>query len=535
MKKTSRSVLGNAFIVGAMTFISRIGGLVREVLMAHFFGTNLLKSSFDVAFKIPNLFRRLFGEGALSTAFIPIFTEVRETQGADAANRYAARCAGLLIAILSLAVGVGILLTYPIASCLDEGSTWATILPLLRIMLPYALLICLAALVMGILNALHSFTISALAPAFLNLVCILALVVICPLFTAPGDQETRIRIVAWSIVFAGAVQVLVQLPALRSHGVPIRIAFNRRITPEIKRTAFLMFPMVISGGITQINVILDGIIALYASIQGPAALQYAERLVYLPLGLIGNAYGTVLLPVLSSFAAKKDYESMEETINRSLRNITLITIPAAVGLVVLAFPIISFIYQTGHFDSESVRFTAYALIGYGPGLLFFALYKAIVPPFYALQDAKTPMRVGLYYVGLNFVLNITFVCLLPHDWKHVGIALATVVCSLLNCTTLLAILRRRLPGTDPKSILRPILQAFVPATLMALASYETETFLSAFLSPHMHIKVALAGSMGGAIIIALVVYLGCLCLFYPAMLREVVSDFRNRKRKHIAK
>ena len=529
MRKASRSVLGNAIIVGAMTFISRLGGLVREILMAHFFGTALLKSAFDVAFKIPNLFRRLFGEGALSTAFIPIFTEVHEKQGPDAANNYAARCAGLLIAILTLAVGIGILLTYPIATCLDEGSKWATILPLLRIMLPYALLICVAALVMGILNALHSFTISALTPAFLNLVWILALVVVCPLFTKPGDQETRIRIVAWSIVVAGAVQVLVQLPALRSHGVPIRIAFDRRISPEIKRTVALMIPMVISGGITQINVILDGIIALYASTQGPAALQYAERLVYLPLGLIGNAYGTVLLPVLSSFAAKKDYGSMEETINRSLRNITLITIPAAVGLVALAFPIISFIYQTGHFDSESVRFTAYALIGYGPGLLFFALYKAIVPPFYALQDAKTPMRVGLYYVGLNFVLNITFVCILPHDWKHVGIALATVICSLLNCATLLSILRRRLPGTSPKVILRPILQAFVPAVLMAFASYEAESFLCAFLKPHMHAKLALAGSMGVSIALAIVLYFGTLRLFHPTALRELVSDFRNRK------
>lgn len=532
--KAPRSVLGNAVVVGAMTFFSRLGGLLREILMAYFFGTNLLKSAFDVAFKIPNLFRRLFGEGALSTAIIPIFTEIREKDGADAANLYAARCAGLLLSLLSLIVGAFILLTYPVEAVLDEGSKWRTILPLLRIMLPYALLICLAALVMGILNALRSFAISALTPAFLNLVWIIALVGICPFFTEPGDQEARIRIVAWSIVFAGAVQVLVQLPALRSKGVPLRVVFDRHVTPEIRRTIALMVPMVISGGITQVNVILDGIIALWASDQGPASLQYAERLVYLPLGLIGNAFGTVLLPVLSSFSAKGDYRSMEKTVNASLRNITLITVPAAIGLVILSFPIISLIYETGRFDSESVRFTAYALIGYGPGLLFFALYKVIVPSFYALQDAKTPMRVGLAYVGLNLALNLTFVWLLPHDWKHVGIAFATVICSLLNCTTLLSILHRRLPGTNSRAILRPLLQSAIPAALMAIASFLVESRISALLVPHMHQKIALSLSMGTAVLVAAIVYFGSLGILCPATTRAVLSDLRDRKRKRKA-
>ena len=233
------NIARNAFVVGAMTFVSRLGGLIREQLMAAFFGTSVIKSAFDVAFLIPNLFRRLFGEGALSAAVIPIYTETLEKDGKGAADRFASRVAAVLLASLGVIAAGLILLTFPLArffaglahadlpaafAFLQDQERWQTIFPLLRIMLPYAPLICLAALAMGVINSHKSFAVPALAPLFLNLCWIAALALVCPFL--PEDPMIRIKAVSWSIVVAGVVQIAVQTPTLRRLGVPLRFDFH---------------------------------------------------------------------------------------------------------------------------------------------------------------------------------------------------------------------------------------------------------------------------------------------------------------------
>jgi putative peptidoglycan lipid II flippase len=514
-----------------MTGISRVAGLVREQLMAYAFGTGLAKSAFDVAFRIPNLFRRLFGEGALSAAFIPVYTETRAREGAEAANRLAARVAGLLLAALSLLTALGILLALALQWHLPEGSRWSAILPLLRVMLPYAPLICLAALTMGILNALKHFAIPALAPVFLNLVWILALVAVCPWL--PEDPFIRIRAVAWAVVVAGVVQVAVQLPALARRGVRLRPSFAWRGDTRIARIVRLMWPMALSAGLIQINVCVDGLLAMWAAPWGPSALEYAERLVYLPMGLVGNAFATVLLPALAAHAATDDPAALRLTLERALRNICVIMAPLAMGLTVLALPIVTLVYRFGDgaFQADSAVQTARALAGYAPGLLVFSLYKAITPAFFALQDTRTPMRVGLFGVLLNFSLNVLFVATWPTGWKHMGIAVATVVTSLVNCGTLIFLLRRRLHTPHLPPLVRACGGSLAAAAIMGLVAVATERAGMEFCAPRCAPKLAQLLAVGAAMAADALTYILFIRLFCRQAVVEVWHDIRRRGRR----
>ena len=525
----SNSVLRRAAHVGAMTGISRVAGLVREQLLAYVFGTGLAKSAFDVAFRIPNLFRRLFGEGALSAAFIPVYTEVREREGPAVANALAQRVAGLLIAVLSLITALGILAALVLQQYLPDGSRWSAILPLLRIMLPYAPLICLAALTMGILNALRHFTIPALAPVFLNLVWIVALAGICPFM--PPDPFLRIRVVAWAVLVAGVIQVAVQLPVLARYGVPLRPRFQWRGDARIRRILMLMGPMALGAGLVQINVCIDGFLAMWSAKWAPSALEYAERLVYLPLGLVGNAFATVLLPTLSSQATQRDYSGLGATLGRALRNIIVIMAPVAVGLTLLALPITSLVYQLGDgaFQDESALQTARALAGYAPGLLVFSLYKAITPAFYALQDTCTPVRVSIFAIVFNLLLNILSVILLPEGWKHVGIASSTVLTSLLNCATLLIILHKRTGALRASGLTRTLAAALAAAVLMGVMVVHLNNALMAALTPRLHLKLAQILAIGITVAAGAAAYGLLMALFCRQALDELLEDFRQRK------
>ncbi|MDD5707403.1 MAG: murein biosynthesis integral membrane protein MurJ [Kiritimatiellae bacterium] len=524
------NVLRRAALVGAMTGISRLAGLVREQLMAHAFGTGLAKSAFDVAFRIPNLFRRLFGEGALSAAFIPVYTETREREGPEAANQLAGRIAGLLIATLSLLTALGILLALALQWQLPADSRWSAILPLLRIMLPYAPLICLAALAMGILNALKHFAMPALAPVFLNLVWIVALVAVCPWL--PNDPFIRIRVVAWAVLVAGVIQIGVQVPALRHRGVPLRPAFDWRGDARVARILRLMAPMALGAGLVQINVCVDGVLAMWAAPWGPSALEYAERLVYLPMGIVGNAFATVLLPTMSSHATAKDHAGMRETLERALRNVAVIMAPMAIGLTVLALPVVTLIYRLGNgaFQAESAIQTARALAGYAPGLLVFSLYKAITPAFYALQDTRTPMRVGVFGVVLNFSLNVLFVVTWPAGWKHMGIAVATVLTSIVNCVTLAVVLRRRIGAPRLAPFARVCGAALVAALVMGVAAVFAERAAMDYLAPRLALKLAQVLSVSGAIAVGALLYGALIRLFCPFATAELLDDLRHRKR-----
>ena len=526
----------NAAVVGVMTMISRVGGLIREVLMAHFFGAGLAKSAFDVAYRIPNLFRRLFGEGALSAALVPIYAEVTASEGKREADRLASAVAGITVALLSAITVLGILATYAIARWLPLQERWLEIMPLLRIMLPYAPLICLAALVMGVLNSLKSFAIPSLAPAFQNLCCILVLLLVCPFLPAEGD--IRIKVVSWSILLSGAVQVAVQLPVLRKHGVPLSLAIPLPLPAAVRRVFLLTIPMALSAGLIQVNVCLDSLLAMKAGEWGPSVLGYADRIVYLPLAIIATAFSTVLLPTLSSLSAKSDWTSFSDSFARSMRGMVVAMMPASLGIIALARPIIVLIYQSGAFDDRSTSRTAAALIAYSAGLVAAGAHKIVVTAYYARKDGKTPVTVGTAGVFLNLAMNLFFIWVLPPELKPVGIAIATAISSTLAVGVLLAILARRseegVALFSFSGLWRVALAATAASAAMALfcrAISEAVLRACAGWSGAAAPKTAALAALCAAIPLGAALYLALMRLLCPAALRELIGDLRARKRR----
>jgi len=502
----SRGLLRSVAVVGTGTALSRVLGFVREILMAVFFGTHLAKSAFDVAFMIPNLFRRLFGEGALSAAFVPVFTETLEREGREEANRLVARVGTMLGVALAAIVLGGVLLVLAAEQSLSLGPKSSAVLPLLRTMLPYMFFICLVALAMGTLNAFGHFAVPAYTPVLLNVVWIGTLVWVCPRFgRSPGEQ---IQGLALGILAGGAIQLLAQIPALLRYGVRPGISFAWA-DAKVKRILVLMGPAALGMGIHQVNTVIDRLLALWVADWAPAALTYAERLIYLPLGVFATAMGTVLLPTFSRQATREEQGAMRETLGTSLRQVSLLMIPAAVGLIVLARPIVelAFAWQGGRFDGQSSLQTARAVAFYGPGLLVFSIYKVLVPAFYGLKDTRTPVKVGAWVVALNLGLNVLFILTWPAGFKHAGLAFATVLASAVNCVALAVLLQRRVGSPGWGRIATTVVKALVGAVLMGLLASGCHTMMvSALTGGALNAKFREVLAVGVAIVAGMAVY-----------------------------
>lgn len=518
------SVLRSVGKVAGGTAVSRVLGLGREVLMAQFFGTSLEASAFVVAFRIPNLFRKLFGEGALSSAFIPAYAEAVTRGGPAAGHKLLAKTAGFIVSILGVLTAFGILLTFPLQSWLAATPRFAAILPLLRIMLPYAPLICVAALAMGALNVLRVFWVPALAPALLNVIWILALVGVCPFVV--DDPAVRIRIVAWAVLVAGVAQALFQVIALRRLGVHFLPDLRWWNDPQVRRVLQRALPLAMASGVVQVNVCIDGFLAVWAGEWAAAALEYADRLVYLPLGLVGTAFATVLLPTFSNQAAAANPAAIPPTLERALRNIVVLMVPAAVGLLVLALPIVELLYQHpgGEFDAQSALYTSRALAFYAPGLLVFCIHKTVTPAFYALGDVTTPVRVSLVAVALNVVLNVLFVLTWPAGWKHAGIALATVISSLVSVLLLVWFLRRKGCALKVRAVVVPVGGAWVAAGVMAAAAWLLHAHLAA--SWLAWGKSGQMAAMVATLAASVVIYGGLIWVLCRSAVRELMHGFR---------
>lgn len=529
MGNKKKSFTENAAVVAFMTMISRVGGLVREILMANFFGAGVIKSAFDVAYRIPNLFRRLFGEGALSAALIPIYTEIKEKEGRERADKLASQVATLMLIGLGFVVLIAFLLTYPLAMRLGEDGKWGQIMPLLRIMLPYAPLICLAALIMGVLNSLKSFAISALAPAFQNFCWIAALAVVCPFI--PDEGTLRIEVVSWSILLSGVIQVIVQFPELKRNAVPLRLTLGGFFSSgDVKRVFKLMLPMALAAGVVQINVCLDSILAMKAGEWGPSALGYADRLVYLPLAIVGASFATVLLPTLSTNVAREDYATFRETFERSMRSVFVIMSPAAFGMIALAGPIIYLIYETGAFDPVSTERTSNALIAYSTGLVWAGLYKIIVTAFYSRKDSRTPVVVGTIGVALNLSMNVFFIWILPVELKPVGIAIATSISSFLSSVVLLVILSKNDHALFTfKSQAKTFFATLAAGLIMGLCVYFAYNALSSLLEQHLPKKLSALLLISLMIILGTAIYFTVLSLMDRSALKELLSQKKIKR------
>jgi len=481
MEMGSRKVMASAGVVGGFTLVSRVLGLVRDVLMAGYFGMSLHMSAFVVAFTIPNLFRRLFGEGALSAAFVPVFMETRAREGEERAWLLARRVLSLLALFLASLILLGIIGISLTLWWGEVGEKTALTLSLSRVMLPYMLFICLAALFMALLNAYHHFATPAAAPALLNIVWILAVTLVVPFF---DTMEARIHAVAWAILLAGVLQAGIQIPRMMRFGY--RPGFSVSVRDEkVGRVLRLMGPASLGMAITQINVLIDRLMAIWIGVWAPAALFFAERLIYLPQGLFATALSTVLLPVFSGQAARTDHARILDTIQYSLRHLLYVMIPASIGLLVLAHPIVQMIFEWKAFTGHSTAMTALAVQCYAPGLLVFSLSKVFVPAFYAMQDTRTPLRMGLIAVGMKLALSLALILSLPTPLKHGGLAAATVIGEGLNGVLLGWMLHRRLGSPGWSRIGVSAIRSLVAAAIMALATWWTHRVISGWMLMHI--------------------------------------------------
>ncbi len=522
-------ILRSTAVVGLCTLASRLLGFGREIFMAYLFGTTLLQSAFSVAFTIPNTFRRIFGEGALAAAFVPVFTETIEREGAAAAWTLAGRTLNLLMVTLAVLVALGMAVIRVGETVAVSGSQAHTVWMLLRIMFPYLFFICVAALCMAILNSRRRFLLPALAPPLLNVTWILAMLAVVG--WGRPDPDWRIRMIAWAVVGAGFLQAAFQFPALWRQGFRGSRSLGLD-DPRIRRVLWLMGPAALGMGVSQVNIGIDRLLAFLAGPWAPAALSFAERLVYLPLGLFATAMGTVLLPTLSRSAARGQCAEMQRTVEDSLVHLMMAMMPAAMGLLVLAGPIVTLAYQRGQFDAHSTLMTTRALRFYAPGLVTFSLYKIFVPAFYALNDTRTPVKTGLLAVAVNLGLNLLFVFTWAPGYRHGGLALGSVLASACNGLVLAALLHRRLGCFRDGVVGRTLARIAVCAVGMAIvvaATARGTTWLTATwgIGPTGQAATSLTCGIG----VGIVAYAISTRLWLPAEWEELVAAIRRRRKE----
>jgi putative peptidoglycan lipid II flippase len=457
---------------------SRILGLAREQVMAAFFGAGFATDAFNVAFRVPNLLRDLFAEGALSAAFIPTFTATDHNSGRAEAWRLGAQVMNALALALLFVTIVGWfampwlvpLLAPGFASV--PGKLELTIL-LSRVMLPFLLLIAVAAATMGMLNAVRQFTVPALAPLFLNLGMIVVGLGLIPVFRALGQPP--ILAMAIGVLAGGFLQFAVQVPALWKLGW--RPAWPPQLThPGVRRIAFLMLPATIGLAATQLNIFVNTILASQLIEGSVSWLSYAFRLMQLPIGVFGVALATVSLPTIARQAVENNLVALRETVSGAIRLVFALTLPATFGLWALSRPLVQLLYQHGRFHVSDTNQTADALSAYCLGLCAYAAVKVLVPTYYALGDTRTPVVASFLSVAVNLTGNL----LLMGPLGHVGLALSTSLTMLFNFAQLSFYLRRKLKRLEGKrmgtTFLKTALASAGMAAVIRGAVWATERF-----------------------------------------------------------
>jgi len=426
----SKGLLKSSSIVSVMTLLSRILGLLRDILVASYFGARA--DAFFVAFKIPNFFRRLFAEGAFSVAFVPVLSQYK-VQDKDVKGLVKA-VSGALLAILGpftvIAVAAAPILTWVFApGFADEVDKFALTSDLLRITFPYLLLISLTAFYGSVLNTYGQFAIPAVTPVLLNVCLILATLYFTPWFDEP------LMALAWGVLLAGVVQLGFQLPFVMKLGLlalpnpNVKNSFNDK---GVKRIMTLMVPALFGVSVSQINLLLDVLLASFLQSGSVSWLYYSDRLAQLPLGVFAIAIGVVILPSLSQKHAGENKQQFAATLDWAVRMVLLIGVPAALALMVLATPLMATIFYRGAITEFDVQNMSLSLMAYGFGLLAFMLIKVLAPGFYARQDTKTPVKIGIMAMMLNMVLNL----ILIFPLAHVGLALATSISAYFNALLL---------------------------------------------------------------------------------------------------
>jgi len=517
----SQMLKSSAAMSGA-TLISRMLGLVRDIFYTSFMGTTWVADAFNLAFMVPNLFRRLLGEGALTAAFIPIFKEKEKLSGDQEMWRAAnAVISGLLAAcsiLVALAVvGISLALLF-----VEPGDKTKLMLELLRIMFPYVLLVCLAAFFMGMLNARGHFFVPAMGATMLNVVMIASVLWLAPRMGHRLDQ--RIFGLAIGVVIAGIAQATFQLPLLRQEGFRFRWVSPWR-DETVRRVVTKMIPGAVGVAAFQINVLITQSIAFWVGAGVVSSFTVAVRLMELPQGGFGISLATYLLPTLSGLAAEKNFPEFRSTLKHGLSWLLFVNLLAAALLFTLAEPMIRLLFERGLFDVSSTYNSSLALKCLAPGLVAFSIVNILARAFYALGDTATPMRISIFALSVN----VLFAAVLVWRFKQAGLGAANTLSAIINMTLLFYALRKKLKSLELGTLQRPLLVLSGAAAAAGVAAWAIARYWITHLG---HDRFALKlGEVFVPIAAASAVYLAISTAFKTGHVTELAGMFRTRLRK----
>ncbi len=486
------SVARSAGIVSIAVMFSRVLGLVREQVFAYYFGAGFLYDAYVVAFRIPNVLRDLFAEGALSAAFVKVFTDYQINKSEAEAWKLASMVLNALAVILSVITIIGIVFSRQFINAIADGfspekAALATILT--QIMFPFILLVALAAVAMGVLNTKGVFGVPASASTVFNIFSIIFGLAFAYWLSGGGwfssgdknaipGESAQWAIIGMAIgtLIGGAAQFLMQIPSL--YKVGFRFTPILSFTDEgVRRVMALMTPAILGTSAVQINVLVNTYFV--SQIEGAQGwLNFAFRLMQFPIGIFGVAIGTAAIPVLSRLASEGKIKDFRDTLSSSMNLVFLMTLPSACGLIVLGEPIIRLIYERGKFDAAATSMTAYALAGYSIGLTGYAAIKVLSPAFYAMNDAKTPMVIGIASIVVN-----TLACYFLREWLsvygygHVGVALATSIVALVNFFALVLFMRKKIKRLNGRVIISGFMRIAAASAVMSAVCWVSYYFL----------------------------------------------------------
>jgi putative peptidoglycan lipid II flippase len=503
MVEENKKLVRATGVIGAATFLSRILGFARDMIIAGLFGASLSADAFFVAFRVPNLLRKLFGEGALSAAFVPVFTETLAQDGKKRAWELASTTITILVFVLAIITACGIIFAPQIVRVLAPGffdSQWKVDLTTLltRVMFPFIFFIGLMSVCMGILNSLKHFAAPALAPALLNISIIISALALT------SRLEIPVMALAYGVLAGGFLQLIFHVPFLKQKGMVFRPRFNLQ-DPKIKRIGKLMIPVIIGSAVTEINIVIDTLLASFLPEGSVSYLYYGNRLIQFPLGVFGIALGTAILPTLSLQATEGRIEELKDTFSFGMRFILFITVPALVGLALLRIPIMNLLFQRGEFTAMATIGSAQAVLYYSLGLCAYAGVKITAPVFYAFQDTKTPVRMAIIAMVCNVFLNL--ILMIP--LKHAGLALATSLSAMINLCGLVYYLRKKLGRIQGRRILNSFLKVSFVSSIMGLITYKIIDQIDFLTDPRIFTRLLVLSEavFGGVVVYFLISYL----------------------------
>jgi putative peptidoglycan lipid II flippase len=523
---SGQSLARYASLTGIATLTSRVLGLARDQVLAALFGAADEMDAFIVAFRVPNLVRDLFAEGAMSSAFVPAFTRYLTVHGKDAAWRLGNNVLNALVLVTAILVITGMVFAEPIVSFYagdfaNVPGKLALTVRLTRIMLPFVTMVAVAAATMGMLNSLHHYFMPALAPAMFNIATIICAVLLVPVMPAFGLP--RIMAIAIAAAIGGILQAAVQWPALAREGFRYRPLLDLR-DAGLRQVLLLMGPGTIGLAATQVNIFVNTLLATSQGTGAVSWLTYAFRLMYLPIGLFGVSIGTAVLPAVSRHAAVGDATGVRHTLSRGLAMMLLVNVPATLGLMVLAMPIVRLLFERGQFQPADSEATAAAVRLYAVGLVGYSAARIASPAFYALQRSRVPVLVSVASVAVNVVLSVA----LARTMGFRGLALSTSIAAIVNGGVLVWLLRGELAG-EGRRLTAALVKVTIAAALMAAAARAADRALTGFL-PGSQLVVQIV-RVGASIACGLAVLAGAAQLLRIAEFRDLSALFAVQVRK----